>query len=54
MKIWLGLLLALFSFSASASYDKDLDLPSGQINEQSSPRMLGVVLILRGCSGYTQ
>lgn len=39
MKIWLGLLLALFSFSASASYDKDLDLPSGQINEQSSPRM---------------
>ena len=43
MKIWLGLLLALFSFSASASasasYDKDLDLPSGQVNEQSSPRV---------------
>lgn len=41
MRIWLGLLLVLLSFSASASdsYDKNLDVPSDQINEHKSTRV---------------
>lgn len=41
MKIWLGLLSVLLSFSVSASdsYDKNLDVPSNQINEHKSTRM---------------
>ena len=41
MKIWLGLLSILLSFSANASdsYDKNLDVPSNQINEHKSTRV---------------
>ena len=42
MKIWLGLLSVLLSFSASASdsYDKNLDVPSDQINEHKNTRVV--------------
>jgi len=42
MKIWLGLLSVLLSFSASASesyYKKPIDVPSGQTSDQTSTSM---------------
>ncbi|MBE8610743.1 hypothetical protein ACTXMP_13790 [Psychrobacter glacincola] len=45
MKIWLGLLMILLSFSASAaigdadSYYRQSDVSSGHVNKQSSPKM---------------